>query len=175
MSVPKLRFDDAWKRPAPRFCSGWGVAFDLKRPRRHAGPARTGGPGAAAPAAATAGSLPAAENPYICSGKSLVSGLSAVPLPHFRDALTWWCGRPAGAPRPLTRFWPEMASMPAWKSECLPEMRAGCQKMFTSRTLRGRYSLNLQLGAYSARIRTNPRSGAGSVACDENREMLRGT
>ena len=36
-------------------------------------------------------------------------------------------------------------------------------------------SLNLQLGGYSARICINPRSGAGSVACNENREMLRGT
>ena len=37
------------------------------------------------------------------------------------------------------------------------------------------YPLNLQLGGYSASIRINLRSGAGSVACDENREMLRGT
>ena len=54
-------------------------------------------------------------------------------------------------------------------------MRAGCQKMSTSRTLRGRHSLNLQLGGYFARICVNPRSGAGNVACNENREMLRGT
>lgn len=47
--------------------------------------------------------------------------------------------------------------------------------MITSRTLRERFSLNLQSGTYSARICLNPRSGAGSVACDENREMLRGT
>ena len=47
--------------------------------------------------------------------------------------------------------------------------------MITSRTLRERYSLNLQLGDYPARVCPNPRSGAGSVAGDENREMLRGT
>jgi hypothetical protein len=39
----------------------------------------------------------------------------------------------------------------------------------------GEISLNLQSGTYSARICLNPRSGVGSVACDENREMLRGT
>jgi len=54
-------------------------------------------------------------------------------------------------------------------------MKAGYQGIITSGTLRGRYSLNLQLGGYSARILFNPRSGAGSVACDENREMMRGT
>jgi hypothetical protein len=48
---------------------------------RHAGPARTRGPVAAPPAAAMAGLLPAAGNPHICSGKSLVSELCAVPLP----------------------------------------------------------------------------------------------
>ena len=35
--------------------------------------------------------------------------------------------------------------------------------------------LNLQLRGYSARVCPNPRSVAGSVACDKNREMLRGT
>ena len=35
--------------------------------------------------------------------------------------------------------------------------------------------LNLQSGTYSATTCLNPRSGAGSVACDENREILRGT
>src|SRR6201984_1333501 len=53
------------------------------------------------------------------------------------------------------------------------ETRAECQGK--SGTLRGKYSLNLQLGSYSSRICINPRSGAGSVACDENREMMRGT
>src|SRR5579859_3674523 len=54
-------------------------------------------------------------------------------------------------------------------------MKAGYQGIITSGTPRGRYSLNLQLVGYSARILFSPRSGAGSVACDENREMLRGT
>src|SRR6476620_11022186 len=53
------------------------------------------------------------------------------------------------------------------------EMRAGCQGK--SGTLRGKYLLNLQLVDYSANICINLRSGTGSVACDENREMLRGT
>src|SRR5580692_7127119 len=53
------------------------------------------------------------------------------------------------------------------------EMRAGCQGK--PGTPRGKYPLNLQLGGYAASIRVNLRSGAGSVACDENREMLRGT
>ena len=44
-----------------------------------------------------------------------------------------------------------------------------------SGTLRGKCSLNLQLRGYSAKVCINPRSGAGSVACNENREMLRGT
>jgi hypothetical protein len=43
------------------------------------------------------------------------------------------------------------------------------------RKLWGEIFLNLQSGTYSARICLHPRSGAGSVACDENREMLRGT
>jgi len=47
--------------------------------------------------------------------------------------------------------------------------------MITSRTLRGRFPLNLQLGENFASICPNPRSGAGSAACAENREMLRGT
>jgi len=38
----------------------------------------------------------------------------------------------------------------------------------------GRFPLNLQLGEYPARICLNPRSGAGNIACDQNREMLRG-
>src|SRR5580693_973177 len=114
-----------------------------------------------------AGSLPVAENSHICSGKSLVSGLCAVPLPPVQDAFTWWCGLPVGTrPSPVSDL--------KWQAG-LPGMRAGCQKMSTSRTLQGRHSLNLQLGGYSARIHINPRSGAGSVACNENREMLRGT
>jgi hypothetical protein len=81
----------------PLFLFNWGVAFELKRRRRHAAltshgissasrlaPARTRGPVAAATVAAMVGSLSAAENPYICSGKSLVSGLCAVPLPQLR-------------------------------------------------------------------------------------------
>jgi hypothetical protein len=57
-------------------------------------------------AAAMAGPLPAADNPRICSGKSLVPGLRAVPLPQLRTH------SPGGAvdrrrPRLLTRFWPE--------------------------------------------------------------------
>ena len=61
---------------------------------------------AAAPAAAMVDLLPAADNPHICSGKSLVSGLRAVPLPssgrtHLAVRLT------VGDPRLLTRFWPE--------------------------------------------------------------------
>jgi hypothetical protein len=72
-----------------------GVAIDLKRRRRHAAltshgispaarraranaGARGGGPGG------SDGSLPAAENPHTCSGKFLVSGLCAVPLPQLR-------------------------------------------------------------------------------------------
>ncbi len=92
MSVPKLRFDDAWKRPVPRFIQ-LGAAFDLKRRCHHAAFTSHGissaarraranpEPVAAAPAAAMADLLPAADNPHICSGKSLVSELRAVPLP----------------------------------------------------------------------------------------------
>jgi hypothetical protein len=47
--------------------------------------------------------------------------------------------------------------------------------MITSRTLRGRFPLDLQFAEYFDRICFNPRSEAGNVACDENREMLRGT
>ena len=36
---------------------------------------------AAAPAAAMVDLLPATDDPHICSGKTLVSGLRAVPLP----------------------------------------------------------------------------------------------
>jgi len=83
--------------------------------RRHAGPARTRGPVAAPPAAATAGLLPAAGNPHICSGKSLVSELCAVPLPssgrtHLAVRLT------VGDPRLITRRWPEHGKPRA----CLP-------------------------------------------------------
>src|ERR1039457_4651628 len=39
----------------------------------------------------------------------------------------------------------------------------------------GRHLLNLQLGGYFVKICFNPRSGAGSLACNENREILRGT
>jgi hypothetical protein len=82
-----------------------GVAAAPPHESRHQlggtpGPARTRGPVAAAPAAAIAGLLRAAENPYICSGKSLVSGLCAVPLPPAQDALTWRRGRPVGASSP---------------------------------------------------------------------------
>ena len=92
MPVPKLRFDNAWKRPAPRFIQ-LGAAFALKRRRRHtaltshgissaARRARANAePVATAPAAAMADLLPAADNPHICSGESPVSELHAVPLP----------------------------------------------------------------------------------------------
>lgn len=61
---------------------------------------------AAAPAAAMLDLLPAADNPHVCSGKSLVSGLRAAPLPssgrtHLAVRLT------VGDPRLLTRSWPE--------------------------------------------------------------------
>jgi hypothetical protein len=36
MSVPGLRFDDARKRPAPRFIQLGASRFDLKRRRGHA-------------------------------------------------------------------------------------------------------------------------------------------
>ncbi len=88
MSVPGLRFDDIQKRPAPRFIPLGGVASELKRvtamppsrvaattsARRHAGPAQHGDPWPRAPAAAMASLLQAADNPHICSGKSLGSG-----------------------------------------------------------------------------------------------------
>ena len=47
--------------------------------------------------------------------------------------------------------------------------------MITSRTLRGRYSLNLQLGDYPLGFVLISGPEPGSVACDENREILRGT
>ena len=83
-----------------------------------------------------------------------------------------------GDPRLITRRWPEHGKPRA----CLRgnpyvylEMRAGYQRMITSRTLRGRFPLDLQFAGYFDRICSNPRSEAGNVACDENREMLRGT
>ena len=68
----------------------------------------------AAPAAAMVDLLQAADNPHICSGKSLISGLRAVPLPssgrtHLMVRLTGRC------PRPLPRFRPEIACMSTWK------------------------------------------------------------
>jgi len=62
--------------------------------------------------------LQAADNPHICSGKSLVSGLRSVPpLPssgrtHLAVQLT------VGDPLLLTRFWPEIGKLhgqPAWE------------------------------------------------------------
>jgi len=44
------------------------------------GPRERRGPGGG-PAAAMVGSLPAAENPHVCSGKSVVSGLCACRCP----------------------------------------------------------------------------------------------
>ena len=73
----------------------------------------------------------AADNPHIGSGKSRVSRLRAEPLPssgrtHLPVRLT------VGDPRLLTRFCAEMASsagMPARKSACCQEIRAGYQRM----------------------------------------------
>jgi hypothetical protein len=54
--------------------------------------------------------LPAVDNPHICSGKSLISGLRAVPLPssgrtHLAVRLT------VGDPRLLARSWPEIGKL----------------------------------------------------------------
>jgi hypothetical protein len=92
----------------------------MKRRRRHAalmshGISSAARANAGPAAAAMASSLPATRNPYTCSSKSPVSGLCAVPLPSAQDALTWWCGLIGRRSRPLTRFWPEMASMSTWK------------------------------------------------------------
>jgi hypothetical protein len=125
----------------------WGVAFGLKRRRRHAAltshgispaarraraNAEAGGCG---PAAAMVDLLPAAGNPHICSGKTLVSGLRAVPLPssgHTPLAVRLT----VGDPHLLARFWPEN-----WQAlrACRPgnphvpqEIRAGYQNNITS-------------------------------------------
>src|SRR6267378_970170 len=104
--------------------------------------------------------------------RSLVSGLCAAPLLRTHS--------PGGAVDRRTPV-PSPVSGLKWQA-FLPgnphvylEMRTGCQGMITFRTLRATYSLNLQLGDCFARVCLNPRSRAGSVACDENREMLRGT
>jgi hypothetical protein len=187
MLVPRLRFD-THGTGLPLALFSWGVAFDLKRRGRHA--ALTGhgissaarraranaGARSGAPGGSDGGPAPAAGNPHTCSGKSLVSELCAVPLPS--SGRTHPAVRSTvGDPRLLTRCWPEHGKPGA----CLPgnphvylEMRAGYHRMITSRTLRGRFPLDLQFAEYFARVCFNPRSGAGNVACDENREMLRG-
>jgi len=95
---------------------------------------------AAAPAAAMVDLLPAADNPHICPGKSLVSGLCAVPLPSSGRTLLA-VRLTVGDPRLLARFWPEN-----WQAlrACLPgnphvphEIRVGYQNNITSRMLRG--------------------------------------
>jgi hypothetical protein len=85
MSVPGLRFDTHGTGLSLALF-GWGVAFDLKQRRHHAALTSHGISSAArrartnaearggSPAAAMAGLLPAADNPRICSGKSLGSG-----------------------------------------------------------------------------------------------------
>ncbi len=77
----------------PSLLLSWGVAFDLKRRRRLAALTSHGispaarraranaGARGGGPAAAMVGSLPAAENPHVCSGKSVVSGLCACRCP----------------------------------------------------------------------------------------------
>src|SRR5579859_4746883 len=116
-----------------------------------------------------AGLLPAAKNPHICSGRRIVPGLCAVPLPQLRTH------SPRGAvvrrrPRPLTRSGLE------WQA-CLPgKMRAGYREIITSGTLRGRdirLICNSEVIPLEFVLIRGP--DAGSVACDENREMLRGT
>ena len=65
---------------------------------------------AAAPAAAMVDLLPAAGNPHICSGKTLASGLRAVPLPSSgRTPLA--VRLTVGDPRLLARFWPEIGKL----------------------------------------------------------------
>jgi hypothetical protein len=127
-----------------------GVAFDLKRRRRHAAPhesrhqlggtparanAEAGGSG---PAAAMANLLPAADDPHICSRISLVPELRAVPLlssgrTHLAVQLT--VADPASSPVSGLNM-ASSAGMSTWKSACHLEMRAGCQRMITSRSFR---------------------------------------
>ena len=66
-----------------------------------------------------------------------------------------------------------MAGMPAWKSTCLPGNKKRLSEDDHIQNVAGEIPLYLQLGEYSARVCPNPRSVAGSVACDKNREMLR--
>jgi hypothetical protein len=113
-----------------------GVAFDLKRRRRHAALTSHGTsstarraranaePVLAAPAAAMADLHPAADNQRICSGEFLVSELHAVPVPgsgrtHLAVRLT------VGGPRLLTRFWPEIGKL---RSRVCPEIRMSTWK-----------------------------------------------
>src|SRR5690348_5862768 len=65
--------------------------------------------------------------------------------------------------------------MSTWKSACRPGNDSRLSENDHSRTLRGRFSYNLQLGENSDSVCPNPRSGTGNAACDQNREMLRGT
>ena len=142
MPAPGLRFDDAGNGLSLALFS-WGVTFDMKRRRRDAaltshGISSGGTPGRAnaeargrGPAAAMADLLPAADNPHICSGKSLVSGLVRGAAAQLRTH------SPGGAvdrrcPRLLTRFWPENGKLRG--HACLEnpharqEMRAGYQR-----------------------------------------------
>jgi hypothetical protein len=96
----------------------WEAAFHLERRRRRVALKSHGISSAArrvrtkaeargcGPGGIDGGPTPAADNPHVCSGKSLVSGLRAAPLPssgrtHLAVRST------VGDPRLLTRFWPE--------------------------------------------------------------------
>jgi hypothetical protein len=122
-----------YRNGLPLALFSWGVAFGLERRRRYAALTSHGISSAARRARASAETrgrgpsgdgrpAPGRDNPHICSGKSRVSGLRAVPLPssgrtHLPVRLT------VVDPRLLTRFCAEMASsagMPARKSACPP-------------------------------------------------------
>jgi hypothetical protein len=72
-----------------------GISSAARRVRTHA-EARGCGPGGI-----DGGPTPAADNPHVCSGKSLVSGLRAAPLPssgHTHLAVRLTVGDPSPSP-----------------------------------------------------------------------------
>ena len=83
--------------------------------------------------------LPAAGNPHICSGKSLVSELRAVPPPssgRTHRAVRLTVGEPASSPLSGLKL-ASPAGMSTRKSACLPGNESRLpENNITSRTLR---------------------------------------
>jgi hypothetical protein len=68
-----------------------------------------------------------------------------------------------------------MAGMSTWKSACLPRNESRISENDHIQNVAREIFAQFAIRRLSATICTNLRSGAGSVACDENREILRGT